>query len=161
LVANSKKSGLILILEVGHDFSSDVRDKIFSLHEVAFPLLKIPTSSFVNVVLCDRQKSAELNNNFAKKNKATDVLSFCYKEQGSFLKGFPFGEIIICKELCERQALENQWSFEVEFLRLLVHGLAHLGGYQHESLEQERQMLNEEKKILKICKLGFVYSEKL
>lgn len=160
MVTNTKNCGLIFIQEINHNFSVNFRKNLTSLQKTVFSLFQIPDSLFINVLLCNQQKSRELNYQFCKKNYATDVLSWSYKDEKKkheILVEFPWGEIMICFELCKQQALENGWDFEIEFLRLLVHGLLHLGGYEHSTQEKERKMLAKEKELLKSCNLSFIY----
>lgn len=83
-----------------------------------------------------------------KKNKPTDVLSFPIAEN------FPaphkiLGEVVISYETLIRQASELNHSEREEFYRLLVHGVLHLLGYDHErSPEEEKQMQALEDKCL-------------
>ena len=153
----SQNCGLILLLEKDHNFSPAFLDRLSCLHKVIFPLFNIPQSTFVNVILCDKKKIQELNNRFKKKNKATDVLSWLYGESIHSIGKTPFGEVVICTEICHLQAEQNDWSFEIEFMRLLIHALAHLGGYDHTTVKQERKMLAKEKEALKLCQLDFIY----
>ena len=150
--------GLLLIKEVDYNFPLEFVERFANLHAIIFPVIGIPICSFVNVLLCNRQRSTELNSRLTQ--SATDVLSWQGEQkkiEAQFAGYFPFGEIAICLEICQKQALENAWTFEVEFIRLLVHGLAHLGGYNHKTLSQEKKMLAQEKEILSYLKMEFVY----
>ncbi|MEK7653262.1 MAG: rRNA maturation RNase YbeY [Patescibacteria group bacterium] len=100
----------------------------------------------------------KLNHKWRGQKKATDVLSFA-EEKGEFInppeeKNY-LGEVVICAPIAKRQAKEFNVSFEVEVARLLIHGLAHLVGYEHErvSLAKARKMENFEKRIGKILKM--------
>ena len=155
---DKKICGLVLIKDVDHNFSTSFEKYFSYLQRTIFSFLKIPSSSFINVVLCNKKKSRKLNSKFRQKNIATDVLSCNYQDKNNIFKDFPWGEIIICFEICQQQALINKWSFEIEFIRLLVHGLVHLDGYKHNKLQEETKMLTLEKKILNGCQLNFIYS---
>ena len=73
-----------------------------------------------------------LNNEWRKKDCATDVLSFAYG--GEIVDGLPFiGEIVIAPEIAVRQAAEYETSPEHEIRKLIVHGVLHLMGYDHET----------------------------
>ena len=120
------------------------------------------TGKFVSLLLCPESTIQELNAVYRGKDKPTDVLS--WEDDGKdFLpvelqNSLPWGELAICLEICEKQAKEHQWSFEVEFYRLLVHGLVHLAGYDHEiSEEEEKQMLEIELGLLDVLGLSHVY----
>jgi probable rRNA maturation factor len=100
-----------------------------------------------------RMKS--INSKFRHKNKTTDVLSFPMEEDVRLFKKKPIpllflGDILISKPVTLKQAKHFQISFEREFFHLLVHGLLHLLGHDHErSEEEERKMFSLEEKILK------------
>jgi probable rRNA maturation factor len=83
--------------------------------------------------LSDRQIKA-LNKRFRGLNQATDVLSFpagCDKldhSEESFL-----GDVAISLEQAESQAAANELDFDQEVAQLILHGLLHLSGYDHET----------------------------
>ena len=90
-------------------------------------------------------------------DKITDVLSF--SEDNLFIdpsdKEKYLGEIIICVSQAKKQAKELKHSLKQEIARLLVHGLAHLIGYDHENVSKykAKQMEDMEDKAMK--SLGF------
>lgn len=83
------------------------------------------------------------NKLYRQKNSVTDVLSFIYSEK-------PLdGEIIICYPKAVRQAKEKGHTVDDETEFLLVHGLLHLCGYDHEkSAREEKIMDNLQNKII-------------
>ena len=89
----------------------------------------------------------KLNNKYRKKNSITDVLSFS-QEEGIKVEGNCFlGDIVICIPQAALQAKRMGHSFKSEISFLLLHGLLHLCGYDHE--KDEGQMSKIEKKIYK------------
>jgi len=72
-------------------------------------------------------KIRELNVKFRGIDKSTDVLSFPAGEPDNL------GDIAISLETAARQAKENGLSFNDELAQLMLHGLLHLSGYDHES----------------------------
>ncbi len=73
-----------------------------------------------------------MNRRFLRRDYATDVLSFGYGKQ--MVEGRPFlGEVVIAPEVAWRQAFRWHNRPEREFRRLLVHGILHLLGYDHET----------------------------
>lgn len=84
------------------------------------------------------RKMRELNKKFRGKNSTTDVLSFPF-EADEFLsvpqavsRGF-LGDIVISGEQAERQSKENNLNLETEIKQLILHGILHLCGYDHET----------------------------
>ena len=83
-----------------------------------------------------------MNYQYLRRNYATDVLSFAYK--GEVMEGMRFlGEIIIAPEIAVRQA-----DPERELRKLLIHGILHLLGYDHEAAGPARRMEALETRIL-------------
>lgn len=92
-----------------------------------------------------------LNRAWRGRDRATDVLSFPLRE-GRFLHIQPhmLGDIVISVPAAARQADEAGHSLTVELERLLVHGLVHLLGYDHElGLKEARRMERKERQLLK------------
>jgi probable rRNA maturation factor len=71
-----------------------------------------------------------LNNKYRRKDYATDVLSFPLGEK--LPGGFYAGDILICWPVAKKQARQNAQSVEKELLLLMIHGLLHLQGFDHE-----------------------------
>src|ERR1700686_4940612 len=76
----------------------------------------------------------ELNRRFRGKNYVTDVLSFP-AEQSDFetVEGLSLGDVVISIEQAARQAKEHGLGFEHEVSQLILHGLLHLSGCDHET----------------------------
>lgn len=90
--------------------------------------LKTFTVAFVS----DR-KMRELNKEFRGKNSTTDVLSFPFEADEFDLEPNHLGDIIISLEQAQKQADENGLKFEIEIKQLILHGILHLCGYDHET----------------------------
>lgn len=89
----------------------------------------------LSVAFVSDRKIKELNRIFRDKNKPTDVLSFPYEpDRYDYLETENFlGDIVISLETAERQAAENSLSLETEIKQLILHGILHLCGYDHEN----------------------------
>jgi probable rRNA maturation factor len=85
----------------------------------------------------------KLNQQFRNIDKATDVLSFPAEEETNL------GDIAISVETAAAQAKENGLTFDAEIAQLILHGLLHLSGYDHEtdSGEMNRLELRLRKKL--------------
>ncbi len=93
-----------------------------------------------------------LNRTYRGKDRTTDVLSFSFRE-GAFadLHRQVLGDIVICLPTAARQAKEAGDTLQSEVDRLLVHGLLHLVGYDHErGGAQERTMQAAERRLLRV-----------
>jgi probable rRNA maturation factor len=87
----------------------------------------------VTVSLVGEKCMRSLNKKYRKSDKTTDVLSFSYSETGFFpdKKNQEFGELILCPEYIKKQSKRFGVEYDNEFMRMLMHGLLHLAGYDH------------------------------
>ncbi|MFN5351049.1 MAG: rRNA maturation RNase YbeY [Alphaproteobacteria bacterium] len=103
-----------------------------------------------NLVLSDSERIKGINNQFRGKNKETNVLSFSYIHDESF---DILGECIFSLEVIENEAREQNKSFEHHFAHMIIHGILHILGYDHERSNAEAKIMEGvEIKLLK--KLG-------
>jgi probable rRNA maturation factor len=91
-----------------------------------------------------------LNHAWRGKDRTTDVLSFSLREgMFSHIRPEMLGDIVISVPVAARQAREEGHTLAREIDRLLVHGLVHLLGYDHERGRQEaRRMSKKERELL-------------
>ena len=86
-----------------------------------------------SVAFVSDRKMRELNNQFRGKNKTTDVLSFPFEPDEFDTEQDFLGDIVISLEQAQRQSAENDLSLETEIKQLILHGILHLCGYDHET----------------------------
>lgn len=88
-----------------------------------------------SIALVDDDTMASLNRKFRRKNKTTDVLTFpaddSYADPSA--KGRPLGDIVISLDQAKRQAIDERHSLATELRYLIVHGVLHALGYDHET----------------------------
>ncbi len=109
------------------------------------------TNPEVSILLLEDERIAELNAEYLKRSGPTDVISFPMHD-GSFPDVQPelLGDVAVSVETAERQARRREVGLHEEMTRLLIHGILHLLGYDHESSAQEaRRMRAREKEIFK------------
>jgi probable rRNA maturation factor len=94
-----------------------------------------PESSATIAFVSD-SRIRELNRRFRDIDKATDVLSFPSESDEANL-----GDIAVSVETAAAQAKENGLAFEDEIAQLILHGLLHLSGYDHETDNGEMNKL--------------------
>ena len=92
--------------------------------------------SSATIAFVSDQKSRELNRTFRGIDKPTDVLSFPSGDSGSDL-----GDIAVSIETAIVQAKQNGLLLESEIAQLILHGLLHLCGYDHETDNGEMNQL--------------------
>lgn len=91
----------------------------------------------VTIVFTDDHEIKNLNLQFRNKGKATDVLSFSQSENEFEFFNESLGDIVISLDTALRQADEFELTLEEECLRLAIHGLLHLIGYEHEHVAKQ------------------------
>lgn len=89
----------------------------------------------LTVVFIDSANMRKLNREFRKRDYATDVLSFESHERQSL------GELAICPQVLKKQAKEHGLSFKEELGYMLIHGVLHLLGYDHEKSPKEAKVM--------------------
>jgi probable rRNA maturation factor len=110
-------------------FQTFAESAISQIHEAEN---KTPTIAFVS----DR-KMRELNKEFRGKNSTTDVLSFPFEADEFDMEESFLGDIIISLEQAQKQANENDLALETEIKQLILHGILHLCGFDHETDDGE------------------------
>lgn len=102
----------------------------------------------LSLTLTDDGSIRALNCDYRHVDRPTDVLSFSMREgEGGDLHPELLGDIVISVETATRQAHAAHRTIEEELLQLAVHGLAHLCGYDHATLDEERRMFGWEEKL--------------
>lgn len=104
----------------------------------------------------DADEGKTLNRNFRGKDYATNVLTFAYNEgeDDSFDESEATqADIILCTDVLQREAAEQNKSLEFHAAHLVIHGVLHAQGYDHESDEEAEEM--ESMEIEMLATLGF------
>ncbi len=106
-------------------------------------------SAELGILFVGDQRMRGLNRRYRGKDRTTDVLAFA-------MRGAPhssshlLGDVVIAVPTAARQAKQGQRSLDEELTVLLVHGILHLCGYDHERSEKEaRRMHRRERMILR------------
>ena len=145
---------------------NDLRWKRFNLSRYIRLLLskvaqihQIRLNNFsLSVLACGDVKIKELNKEYRKKNKATNVLAWpamhnlCYLDQDCLSYGknnyLFLGDIAISYERCLREASSQNVQFNKHCCRLLVHAILHLLGYDHDISVRASKMQLMETRVL-------------
>ena len=118
----------------------------------------------VGLILTGDPEIRRLNRQYRSIDRATDVLAFAMQDEPLFLqlstdRAEPYphllGDLVISAEAVKRQAQQRGHSVEREMAILIIHGLLHLLGYNHErSLSEARAMRRKEKELLETISIG-------
>lgn len=104
----------------------------------------------LGIQLITSERSRELNLKHRQKDKPTDVLSFPLDDVTlAKYDILPLGDIFICPDVALAQAKEHHIPEKEEMARLVIHGILHLLGYDHEkSPADEKKMIELQEEIL-------------
>jgi probable rRNA maturation factor len=105
----------------------------------------------VCVRVVDQAESRELNERYRRKDNPTNVLSF--PAEVNLPSGRVWGDIVICAPVVRAEAAEQDKSPDAHFAHMIVHGVLHLLGYDHQLGTDAEKMESLEKDIL--GRLGF------
>jgi probable rRNA maturation factor len=106
---------------------------------------------FVNVSLVDDQAIAELNRMYGEQDGPTDVLSFNYQEGPKLTTGSDkkeLGDIAVSLEAAKRQANEAGIAVADEVAFLVLHGVLHICGLDHQSATDQVKMAEKQTEIM-------------
>ena len=141
--------------------SKNARGKVSrrELRNIALKVLELvqQDQTELSIALVDNRTIRALNAKFRNKDAPTDVLSFSADDRVD-LGVRLLGDVIISVEKAQQQANERKRSLHEEIVTLLVHGILHLIGYDHErSTSDARIMAGLEKKIYRaLCEQGLL-----
>ncbi|XGC82087.1 rRNA maturation RNase YbeY [Bdellovibrio bacteriovorus] len=85
----------------------------------------------LTLVFLEPKAAKKLNKEFRDKDYATDVLSFASMDPTSL------GELVMCPAVLKRQSKEHGLTYQLELGYMLLHGILHLLGYDHETSEKD------------------------
>lgn len=116
----------------------------------ALRMEEAPDGVELSVAVVDADEMSRLNEQYRGKPGPTDVLSFTCDDPCPADSGEPvvLGDVIIAPEIAERHAAEYGTTVEAELNLLLVHGVLHLLGYDHETDEDAAAMQAREQVLL-------------
>jgi probable rRNA maturation factor len=121
-----------------------------SLGEFVLGLEGVPPMAELSIALVSVEEMAHLNHQYRGIDGPTDVLSFGCDEPCAADSDEPItlGDVIIAPEVAEKQAAELGTTIEAELNLLLVHGVLHLLGYEHDADEAAAAMQARERDVL-------------
>ncbi|EGA68034.1 metal-binding heat shock protein [Vibrio sinaloensis DSM 21326] len=114
---------------------------------------KFQPQAEVTVRLVDEQESHQLNFDYRGKDKPTNVLSFPFEAPPGIEMDL-LGDLIICRQVVEREAIEQQKPLMAHWAHMVVHGSLHLLGYDHIEDDEAEEMESLETEIMQ--EMGFL-----
>lgn len=117
----------------------------------------------LSVLIVSSKKMKFLNQKYRNINKPTNVLSFPQIEFGqkkeNNFSSYILGDLVLSPQIIKDESKKRKISFENHFSHIVVHGLLHLFGYDHDCRLTEKAMTNKEINILKKINIENPYPE--
>lgn len=107
----------------------------------------------LTVRIVEQDESQALNSQYRNVDKPTNVLSFPFQNPPGITLPL-LGDLVICKDVVENEAKQQNKTLDEHWAHMLVHGTLHLLGYDHIDEQQAHEMEGLETKL--IIKLGYV-----
>ncbi|MCY9845386.1 rRNA maturation RNase YbeY [Vibrio caribbeanicus] len=111
-------------------------------------LAKFKPQAEVTIRVVDEPESQELNHDYRGKDKPTNVLSFPFEAPPGIDIDL-LGDLVICKQVVEREAIEQNKPLISHWAHMVVHGCLHLLGYDHIEDQEAEEMESLETEIMK------------
>lgn len=138
------------------DFKEDYESIYLEIIKEACKQLDIHDDLELSVIFVDDQRIHEINKEYRKIDRSTDVISFALEDSEQYyVEGMArnIGDIFISVDHAKLQANEYGHSLKREMCFLFTHGLLHLLGFDHMEKEDEIKMIAMQKKILNELKI--------
>lgn len=113
----------------------------------------------LSILIVDDAMIQEINRDYLDKDRPTNVISFAMQEgEGKGVQPDLLGDVVISAETAARDATDAQTTFESELYFLLLHGILHLLGYDHErgSQTEAKRMEAREREIFALVREEFL-----
>jgi probable rRNA maturation factor len=118
------------------------RKKIQQMVQVILNALDFPDGE-ISILLVDDTQIAAFNQQYLNRRGATNVIAFAMREgEFSYLTPHLLGDVVISMDTTVLEAQEAGISTEQRFKELLIHGILHLFGYDHEQSEEEAHRMD-------------------
>ncbi|WP_308749416.1 rRNA maturation RNase YbeY [uncultured Anaerococcus sp.] len=144
---------LLIANDTNEDLDLDlIRKKAEKTITEVLRVENISENAEVSLSIVDKETIHKLNKEYRNVDRETDVLSFPLDEEGFDNEGNPLillGDIVICLDVAEDQAVDFGHSLEREIMYLICHSTLHLLGYDHIEEGDKKVMRSKEKEVMK------------
>lgn len=144
---------VMLDLQIACKDSTNLPTKSDFQHWLDAVLSQFPAKSEVTIRLVDYAESRKLNLTYRGKDKSTNVLSFPFEAPPEIELPL-LGDLVICRQVVEHEAVEQHKSPQAHWAHMVVHGTLHLLGYNHIIDDEAEEMESLETEIMQ--KLGYL-----
>lgn len=140
-----------MTIELDLQLAVESEDGLPSLEDIQLWLSSVVTKfqpqAEVTVRIVDEQESHQLNHDYRGKDKPTNVLSFPF-EAPPGMEIDLLGDLVICRQVVEREAIEQNKPLMAHWAHMVVHGSLHLLGYDHIEDDEAEEMESLETEIM-------------
>ncbi len=128
-----------------------------AIHRAALPRHKVirwirhalQSDAEITVRIVDEEEGQALNRDYRKKDYATNVLTFDYT-----MEPIVTADLVLCAPVVAKEAKEQGKTLQAHYAHLLVHGALHAQGWDHETSEEDAQVM-ELREVEILARLGF------
>ncbi|MGJ0623364.1 rRNA maturation RNase YbeY [Xenorhabdus bovienii] len=145
-------NSVILDLQIACENPEGLPDEALFQRWLERVLPQFQAESEVTIRLVDEAESHDLNLTYRGKDKPTNVLSFPFEAPPEVELPL-LGDLIICRQVVEQEAEEQQKTVEEHWAHMVIHGSLHLLGYDHIEDDEAEEMESLETEILQ--KMGY------
>ena len=142
-----------LTLTVQSNVASDDVPSRTALRRIACAALERDASVTLRIV--DGREGRALNRRYRHRDYATNVLTFVYDDGMSLA-----GDIVLCAPVVAREARAQQKTQKAHYAHLVIHGMLHLQGYDHERDDEAARMEAREIRLLRELGYDDPYAER-
>ncbi|PQQ24364.1 rRNA maturation RNase YbeY [Photorhabdus hindustanensis] len=140
-------SSVILDLQIACEHLQGLPEETLFQRWLDGVLPQFQPESEVTIRIVDEAESHDLNLTYRGKDKPTNVLSFPFEAPPEV--DLPLlGDLIICRQVVEKEAEEQQKTVEEHWAHMVVHGCLHLLGYDHIEDDEAEEMESLETQIM-------------
>lgn len=142
----TRRNKLIVDIENRSGYSVDLK-KLKEIALFAMSELKLHPRQELSVSLAATTEMEELHQKWMHESGPTDVMSFRLSEVSEF--DFSLGDVVICPAIAERDAIKLKKSPAIHLVFLLIHGILHLIGFDHQKAVERNLMQKQESNLMK------------
>lgn len=130
-------------------YREEISDQtLLSCVETTLEMVGVSDSPSVTIMITDDENMREMNRRYRNLDKSTDVLAFQADFVDPDLESRYLGDVVISYPQAEVQALNREHNVEEELQLLVVHGLLHLVGYDHDTQSGKEEMWSIQSRVL-------------
>ena len=141
---------LTLSLQFGKFQDAPLHRAVLTRHKVARWIRRaLDSDAEITVRIVDADEARSLNRDYRKKDYATNVLTFDYAHTPVV-----HADLVLCAPVAAQEALAFGKDLQAHYAHLLVHGVLHAQGWDHETSVQDALVM-EQRETLILARLGF------